>query len=294
MTGQTATETVGTAVEKRQTGPGAMIEQYRGDFAAVLPSHIKAATWVRLAQGVLRRDQNLARIAQQNPGSLMQALLEAARLGHEPGTNAFYLVPFGSEIQGIEGYRGIVERIYRAGAVSAVKAEIVYANDRFEWRPNEMEKPVHEFDPFDEDRGEIRGAYAYCVMRDGSTSRVVTINKNYIEKVRKESRGSDRATSPWQKWPDAMVLKTVTRRLEAWVPTSAEYMREQLRAIRDVQSEPTGTTTLPVTTPKPDERVVDAEVIDMSTGEITSGEPTDADLAALNEEARQQAAARDA
>ena len=280
------TETVSTAVEKRDTGPGAMIEQYRSDFAAVLPSHIKAATWVRVAQGVLRRDKNLAQVAQRNPASLMQALLEAARLGHEPGTNAFYLVPFGNEVQGIEGYRGIVERIYRAGAVSSVKAEVVYAADRFEWRPNEMDKPLHEFDPFDDNRGEIRGAYAYCVMRDGSTSRVVTIGKNYIDKVKRESKGSDKPTSPWQKWPDAMVLKTVARRLEAWVPTSAEYMREQLRAIRAVQAEG------PRPQLPPSGHVVPPGDVDLGTGEVIDGEivtdpdgPTDDVIDEINAEA---------
>jgi recombination protein RecT len=228
-------ETVTSAVAKRDTGPGAMIRQYSSDFTTVLPSHMNGQTWIRLAQGVLRRDKQLAQLAQRNPGSLMQALLECARLGHEPGTESFYLVPMGGEIEGWEGYRGVIERMYRAGAVVSVKAEIVKANDHFRYQPH-MDKPEHEVDWFG-DRGAILGAYSYAEMRDGSTSKVVVINQEYIAKVKAQSKGSNSPSSPWQKWPDAMVLKTVIHRLEPFVPTSSEYLREQMRAARDVATE---------------------------------------------------------
>lgn len=248
-------------IARTDNGPAAMIQQYRQDFTVVLPSHVQGDAWVRLAQGAMRRDKNLARIAQQNPGSLMQALLECARLGHEPATESFYLVPFGNEIQGIEGYRGIVERIYRAGAVSSVKAEVVRENDTFDYQPS-MDRPNHVVDWFG-DRGAIIGAYAYAVMGDGSTSRVVVINRQYIDKVRKESRGSDKPSSPWVKWEEQMVLKTVARRLEAWVPTSTEWRKEQLRAVREVAAEPIPTPAIP--RPEPAH-------VDHATGEVLDGE----------------------
>lgn len=278
------TTTVTSEVAKRDNGPGAMIEQYRSDFTTVLPSHINGATWVRLAQGVLRRDRNLARIAQQNPGSLMQALLECARLGHEPGTPSFYLVPMGGEIEGWEGYRGVIERIYRAGAVSNVKCEVVHEADTFRWNPTTMTKPEHEVDWFG-DRGAIRGAYSYAEMRDGTVSKVVVINQAYIKKVRAMSRGSDKPSSPWVKWEEAMVLKTVIHRLEPFVPTSSEYMREQLRAARDVAAEPPKPL-LPITppaapapeqpanaAPPPDDG--DTPQYDPDTGEVLDAEVVD-------------------
>ena len=216
--------TIGNAIERRDNGPEAIVRQHRDDLTLVLPTHHKGETWMRLATGALRRDANLRQVAARNPGSLMNALLECARLGHEPGTESYYLVPFGNEVQGIEGYRGIVERIYRAGEVKAVKAEVVYENDHFRYHPG-MDRPEHEPDYFG-DRGRIVGAYAYGVFADGSTSKVVVINRAYIDKVKKESRGSDRASSPWVKWEEAMVLKTVARRLEPWVPTAVEWRTE--------------------------------------------------------------------
>lgn len=230
--------TVSSAVAVRDTGPEAIVRQHRDDLTLVLPTHIKGETWMRLATGALRRDENLRRVAERNVGSLMNALLECARLGHEPGTEAFYLVPFGNEVQGIEGYRGIVERIYRAGAVKAVKAEVVYANDHFEYNPG-MDRPEHKPDYFG-DRGAIVGAYAYGVFQDGSTSKVVVINRAYIDKVKKESKGSDRSSSPWVKWEEGMVLKTVARRLEPWVPTAVEWRNEQAPAQVEAPALPSG------------------------------------------------------
>jgi recombination protein RecT len=85
-----------------------------------------------------------------------------------------------------------------------------------------MDRPIHKPDYFG-DRGDIVGAYAYGVFQDGSTSKVVVINRAYIQKVKAQSRGSDKASSPWVKWPEQMVLKTVARRLEPWVPTAVEW-----------------------------------------------------------------------
>lgn len=230
--------TVSAAVAVRDNGPEAIVRQHREDLTLVLPTHVKGETWMRLATGALRRDANLRQVATRNPGSLMNALLECARLGHEPGTEAFYLVPFGNEVQGIEGYRGIVERIYRAGSVKAVKAEVVYENDHFRYHPG-MDRPEHEPEYFS-DRGRIVGAYAYGVFQDGSTSKVVVINRAYIDKVKKESRGSDRASSPWVKWEEGMVLKTVARRLEPWVPTAVEWRNEQAAAPAEAVALPSG------------------------------------------------------
>ncbi|GAA2485034.1 hypothetical protein GCM10010406_21610 [Streptomyces thermolineatus] len=227
---------ISNAIANRDNGPGALIEQYRGDFSTVLPAHIKGDTWVRLAQGVLRRDKNLARIATSNPGSFMSALLECARLGHEPGTSAYYLVPFGNEIQGIEGYVGKIDRIYRAGAVSSVVAEVVHEHDHFAYKPGPGSIPEHEID-WGAERGPLRLVYAYAQMKEGSVSRVIVLTKTEVEKHMRESKGWDKPSSPWQRWQPQMWLKTAVHELEKWVPSSTEYLRERLRAAQDVAAE---------------------------------------------------------
>lgn len=246
---------IGNAIATRDNGPEAIVRQHKDDLTLVLPSHVKGETWMRLAYGVLRSNAQLMQVATRNPDSLMTALQDCARLGHEPGGNSFYFVPFGNEIQGIEGYRGVVERIYRAGAVKVVHAEVVYANDEFVWEPGTVDTqqpprwegpqrvPFHKADWF-ADRGDVKGAFSYGIFQDGTPSRVVIINRDYINKVRKESKGSESPKSPWVKWFDQMVLKTVAHRLEPWVPTSTEWRKEQLRAAAEVTAEQGGPTVI--------------------------------------------------
>lgn len=236
------------AVEKADMSPRALVSQYSDSFAAVLPSHIKPATWIRVAQGALKKGRRLPSgqyelevAAANNPAAFLSTLLDAARLGLEPGTEEFYLTPRlvkgRTEILGIVGYQGIVELVYRAGAVSSVVVECVYTNDGFEYSPGLHERPVHKIDWDSPDRGELRLAYAYAVMKDGATSKVVVLNRYDIERIKKSAQGADTKYSPWVTNEPAMWLKSAARQLKKWVPTSAEYIREQLRAERDVASE---------------------------------------------------------
>ena len=78
---------------------------------------------------------------------------------------------------------------------------------------------------------------AFARMRDGATSKVVVMNKAAIDRVKKSAQGTDSSYSPWTTNPDAMWLKSAVRQLAKWVPTSAEYIREQMRAARDVAAE---------------------------------------------------------
>lgn len=288
-------ETVKNAAENRPAGAATLIKRHSEDFATVLPSHIKAATWVRLAQGALRRGKRVAGpdskfeltvAAENNPGVFMATLLEAARLGLEPGTEQYYLTPRKVkgrlEILGIVGYQGYIELMYRAGAISSVIAEVVYSNDTFRYQPGRDEVPLHEIDWDAEDRGELRLVYAYARMKDGATSRVVVMNRQAIERVKRSSQGADSEYSPWKQHPEAMWLKSAVRQLAKWVPTSAEYIREQLRAVRDVAAEAPGTTSTPAApfAPQVDDiepGIVDGEIVedqvDTETGELPLGEP---------------------
>ncbi|WP_030777812.1 recombinase RecT, partial [Streptomyces sp. NRRL F-2664] len=131
-------------------------------------------------------------------------------------------------IQGIVGYQGIIELIYRAGAVSSVIVETVHEHDTFSYVPGRDERPVHEIDWFGTDRGPLVGVYAYAVMKDGATSKVVVLNRSQVMEAKAKSDGANGKYpqySPWNTNEEAMWLKTAARRLAKWVPTSAEYMR---------------------------------------------------------------------
>ncbi len=262
--------TVTAAVEKRDSGPAEIIRQSRGWFATIVPSHVDANAFVALAVAQLRKNPKLEAAAQRNPQSFMAALSECARLGLVPG-DTFHLVPFEDrrngtvEITGITDYTGEIELMYRAGAVASVKAEIVYSRDHFRFT-TDMDRPDHAPDWFG-DRGELIGAYAYAVMKDGATSKVVVYSKAQIDEVKAVSKTSGRSDSPWQQWYDRMALKTVLHRLEHFVPTSAEYRREQLRAAAEVAQQVNGaqvTTAAPAPAAAPGYAadIADAEIVD--------------------------------
>jgi recombination protein RecT len=281
------TQTVSTALAKQETSASAMVEQYRDDFAAVLPTHIRPDTWVRLAVGALRRDVELKKAADADPYSLMSALLHAARLGLEPGTEEYYLTPREVKgkpsVLGIPGYQGLVDLMYRAGVAQSVVVEVVYADDLFIWTPGKvddqqpprwaggMERPYHDINWDSEDRGALRLAYAYAVMRGGAISKVVVLNKAAIKKIKESAKGANSPYSPWNKHEPSMWLKSAARQLAKWVPTSPERVGVTPVKVESERPTPSGAlppapTGLDESEPRPanvDENgVVDAEIVD--------------------------------
>jgi recombination protein RecT len=226
--------TVSAALEKQQNSPAAIIGTYTQDFALVLPSHFKPETFVRLAQGTLRQNPKLMEAAQNSPGSLLVALLDAARLGHEPGTPDYYLVPRkgkqGLNVQGIEGYRGVIKRMFNSGTVESVVAEAVYKDDHFKWNPGTMRVPDHQPESdrhgssqgWFGDRGECSGAYAYAIMKGGAISKVAIVGDTRIKRAMRASDGANSEYSPWKNDYEKMVIKTALHDLEPYVPKSAD------------------------------------------------------------------------
>lgn len=285
--------TTSQAVERQHHTAAAMVKQYERSFAAVLPSHIaKPETWVRLAQGALKKGKRAADgsgrtelevAAANNPAVFLSTLLDCARLGLEPGTEQYYLTPRPVkgrlEILGIVGYQGIIELMYRAGAVASVVAECVHAGDEFEWVPGQLDtqhpprwagpqvRPFHRVNWMAEDRGPLRLVYAYAEMKGGAVSKVVVLNQTAIDRIKAKSQGADTKYSPWVTTPEAMWLKSAVRQLSKWVPTSAEYIRERLRAQREVDAE--ALEDLPADLPAVDsdtgeryDGAIDAEILD--------------------------------
>jgi len=276
------TETIGQAVAVRDNGPGAVLQQSRADLELVMPSHLQArvGAWIRTTQGLLRRDEKLMQAAKNDVGQFMSVLLDAARLGLEPGTEQYYLVPRWNkkkkctEVTGVRGYQGEIELMYRAGAVSSVIVDVVCEGDVFVWEPGGLDtestraglpprwdgpqtRPLHKANWFGS-RIALVGAYAYAIMKDGATSRVVVLNQDDIDKAKAKSDSAGQDWSPWTTDEKAMWLKTAAHRLSKWVPTSAEY--------RDSASAGEVTISVPIAPPPApsadDEGPIDGEIVE--------------------------------
>lgn len=238
------------ALAQRQVHPAALVQQqYAHRIASLVPTHVNGEAWVRQLTGTLR-DEKLAAAAQSDFGSFLAAAERAAVLGLRPGTEEFYLQPRKIkgrlQVQGIVGYQGYVDLMYRSGAVASVVVECARRVDKFTYSPGRHAKPLHDIDWDAEDRGELRLAYAYADMISGGTSKVVVIPraKMYAEH-RAKSEGYEidvwennkrtgqkkiNEQSPWVVNEEAMWLKTAARQLAKWVPTSTEYIAQRAQA----------------------------------------------------------------
>jgi recombination protein RecT len=259
MTAQTVSNAVAQRREDR-TAIDFMLSK-RAHLRTVLPKSIDVDAFVGTAAGALYasdvpgKSLTLMKCAIQNPDSLYVALMECAALGHMPGTDEYYLTPRTDHgrlvVLGIEGYKGVIERMYRSGAVSNVVVREVCENDYFRYVEGEMDKPVHRFGGDGTTgkaffanagkRGEMVGGYAYAHLLTGAVSRVAVLTRDDVFAARDSGgyKASD-TYSPWNRMdggenhPEfkgrSMWWKTFAKRLEPWVPTSAEWRRESLRA----------------------------------------------------------------
>lgn len=282
--------------EQQSASGAALISQYSTEFTSMLPSHVNGESWIRSAKAALKKSRivggrhELETAALNNPGAFFNALREAASLGLRPGTDEYYLTARkgkgGSlEILGIVGYQGEIELIYRAGAVSSVIVEVVRANDSYVYRRGIEEIPVHEFPAFarEADRGELVGVYAYARMKDGAYSKVVELNVDDIERIKKtsESAKADAKNntnySPWNTHPVSMWLKSAVHQLQKWVPTSAEYREALIRDAVAVQSARASAENGADAVPPgvdPETGVIDAELVEDQPPAATEKPPT--------------------
>ena len=292
-----STQTVSNAVATRDAGPVKFMWSKKSHLRTVLPKSVDVEAFLGTAAGALYasdvpgKSLTLWGCAKANPDSLFVALMECAVLGHMPGTEEYYLTPRMDhgrpKVLGIEGYRGVIERMFRSGAVTKPVVREVCANDYFLYVEGEMDKPVHKWGGdgttgaaffSSKPRGEMVGVYAYAELVTGAVSRVVTLTRDDIFAAR-DSGGykPGDSYSPWNRMdggdahPEfkgrSMWLKTGAKRLEPWVPTSAEYRRESLRASAAAAEHAISRRELP--------ELPAARPVDTGTGEVVDAEIVD-------------------
>ena len=275
----------GTEIAERTPDQQALdrIQEYESYFGKILPTKFRPETFVRLAQGALRKEPKLMRAAIETPSSLMVALLDCSRLGHEPGTPDYWLTPREVydkrerrkrwEVVGFEGYKGMVKRMLQHSTVLSVHADCVFAGDRFDYVPGVNKVPILRPGAgltgtvnWFADRGSLLGSYAYAILHGGEPSNVVVIGPREIERAKRASASAASGRgSPWDTDPDTMTLKTALRRLEKFVAKSAEVVfaqADRTAAALEVAEEKS-LPMLPVSADADDtEEVIEGEVVD--------------------------------
>lgn len=161
--------------------------------------------------------QNVPKLADCQPASLMNAFLEAARLQLYPSNSLgeSYILPYGDKAQFQIGYKGFITLFWRSG-VSAITSQVVYQNDEFSYELGL--EPILRHIPADGARGEATHAYAIAKIKGEKIFRVMS--KSDIMKIKATSKAAKSSFSPWngndpELW---MWQKTVIKQLAKLLP----------------------------------------------------------------------------
>lgn len=191
----------------------------------------------------LRGNDYLAKIASENPDSLIDAVHNIASVGLSlnPALKHAHLVPRGKKVCLDFGFKGLSHLAIDAGSVLYVQAELVYSKDKFVLRGRGQE-PIHERNPFDVDRGNKIGAYCIAETADGKFL-VETMTAQEILAIRDRTE-SYRAyldkkikTCPWVSDEGEMFKKTVIRRhSKAWPMSNGGRFEKAMQVHDEIEA----------------------------------------------------------
>ncbi len=220
-------QNVAVIKEKAKT-VGAALEAMKPQLAAALPKHLTAE---RLSRVVMTAVQQTPRLLDCDRSSLFSAVMTCAQLGLEPdGTlGQAYLVPFGSKVQFIPGYKGYLALARNSGEVETIQAHQVYKGDVFEYAYG-LKEDLRHVPGEDVDRSDdnITHFYAYAKFKDGGGHIFEVLTKAEVDAVRDNSDGykafkANRIKdNPWHSHYAQMGRKTAIRRLANYLPMNVQ------------------------------------------------------------------------
>lgn len=203
--------------EGRQIAPyQAAIQRAKDRFAKIASQTVNYDKESIFAMQALMKTDFAMKTANSNPNSVHLAMINVASTGLtlNPANGYAYLVPRDGAIHLDISYKGLIKIATDAGSIVWARAEVVYADDRFEYR-GPAEAPVHVADPFKGNRGEIVGAYCIAKTNDGDVLTEV-MSREEIEKIRSKSsawvRGKPGSKGPWEEFFSEMCRKAVVKR----------------------------------------------------------------------------------
>jgi len=240
------------------------IMQMKGEFARAIggatpaEQQKRAERFARICVTAFRQSPELQKCS---PASILGAMMTCAQLDLEPNTPAglCYLIPrWSTKLRGMEcqfqlGYRGVLELLYRSGAIASFNADVVYKGELerglFSYTSGIHPNIEHHIDLLDNSArtgnpADIVAAYAAVVLKSGEpVMRLVT--RKEIDAAMAMSGGKSGPSAVWKSHYPAMAIKTAIHRLSKWLPTSkideafsaeAKYIETEAKAVEPVQA----------------------------------------------------------
>lgn len=203
---------------------------YEQSFNAVNAYKLNFKKEATFALQILKANNFLREKAQNNPDSLQNAITNIAAIGISlnPAVKEAYLVPRGNMVCLDISYIGLVKLATDTGAIEWVQAEIVKANDTFEYQ-GVGRAPLHKMNPFS-DRGETVGVYCVAKLSTGECLSTI-MSKAECDSIRdKSSQAAQKG--PWKDFYEEMLKKTVIKRASKLWPKS-ERVQQAVEVINE-------------------------------------------------------------
>lgn len=182
----------------------------------VIPPNYSAANalqsaWFKLIEIPKGKDKPLIELCTKS--SIANALFKMVADGLNPAKNQVYFIPYGQKLECQRSYQGTIAIAKRYGKLANIAANVIYENDEFTFEidiENGFKKIKSHVSSIDNIGGKIIGAYAVCVLEDG-TSFAEIMSIGQIQKA--WDQGVMKGGSPAHKnFDDQMVKKTVINR----------------------------------------------------------------------------------
>lgn len=196
-----------------------IVAEAEEQFIQIAASDGNTVNYQKEASFALQSIEKSEYLQKCKPSSIRNAVVNVASVGLSlnPAMKLAYLVPRDGLCCLDISYIGLTKIATDTGSVKAVKAEVVRANDDFEYM-GPFDRPLHKFDPFatSAQRGDVRGAYTMARLANGETL-VETLSMEEIDKIRAKSKAK---SGPWFDWFEEMVKKSVIKRAYKMWPTT--------------------------------------------------------------------------
>lgn len=198
-----------------------LLEKQKGQMSLVLPRHVTPDRMARIAMTSIRKNPALLECS---PMSLVAAVMECAQLGLVPDgiLGHAHLVPFGTDVVVIIGYKGYIWLAMQTGRVTAVCPNVVRDGDELDYRPG-TDRCLHHVPKRDND-GEIIAFYNVILFANGQVD-FRLLWKSEVDKIRAGAPGSKRSGGPWDTYYVPMGMKTAIRQHVKYLSLSPEADR---------------------------------------------------------------------
>lgn len=214
------------------------MEAVKEKFSSVAESNINFQKESEFAMQLMSSNNFLMQTALSNKESLRAAIVNVAAIGISlnPAMRLAYLVPRNKKVCLDISYMGLVKLATDSGSILWVQANVVRKNDEFTLQGAGKE-PIHKFNPFSNDRGDIVGAYCTAKTATGEyLTEVMSLNELLDIRDRTEAYKAYAAkktqSCPWISDESEMMKKTVIKKAYKLWPKS-ERLDNAIQAINE-------------------------------------------------------------